>query len=371
MMSNVVRKVVENLDQMMAEDSLGRPYLSSHNYKAYDFDRKYFITIKTTDSNRKIAFVDGGNRELVGAPNFSIQLNRVYFNVFQGRRRVDNVNIPHMVEFFSATFAVFRQEKIFYNTSIFPVSSDFEGFVPDEDDLSFDSTDRRLMVGTARADIGRVGSIARRFAEWSFARHVVKDQLTDGDVLVMDGTLKTAFQNELKYAEAAYDVARSKGVVYSGFSKASKLLTTTGLSLIGSLQKLASEAKVGPIWYYYPIAEPLGLAHNAAIYVVKLNEYSNRIYRYEIQAEQAKSFESGELNEILSQLSANSIDLSFPGYPYGLIDADANAVVRYDEIETYRIMFLSEISKLGSWQKFLRHIQADDAHSVLNRLRGG
>ena len=370
MMNDVVQKVVQNLDQVMGEKKLGKPYLSSHNYRAKEFDRSFFKPLRIVDSKRKLAFVDGGNQELVGAPNFSIQVNRVCFNLFEGRKRIHDESITHKIEFFSATFAVFKDEKIFYETSIFPVASTFSNLVPDENDLSFDSTDRRLMVGTARADIARVASIARRFAEWTFARQVVANWLEERDVLVMDGTLRTAFQNESKYAKEAYRIAKSKGVIYSGFAKASRLLTTSGLSLMGALQKLSSEAKVGPIWYYYPIAESMSPEHEGAIFVVKLSENSSRIYRCEINAEQATGLEAGELNEVFGQLALNSADASFPGYPYGLMDVDSNARVRYDEVETYRIMFLSEISKRGSWQKFLRHMQADDAHTVLNSLRG-
>ena len=370
MMSDVVHKVVQNLDEVMTEKNLGKPYLSSHNYRAREFDKSFFKPLKMVNSKRRLAFVDGGNQELVGAPNFSIQLNRVCFNIFEGRKRVHDESIPHKIEFFSATFAVFKEEKIFYNTSIFPVANTFSDLLPDERDLSFDSTDRKLMVGTARADIERVASIARRFGEWTFARQVVQNWLREGDVLVMDGTLRTAFQNEPKYAREAYSAAKSKGVIFSGFAKASRLLTTSGLSLIGALQKLANDAKPGPIWYYYPIAESLSPEHEAAIFIVKLNEFSDRVYRYEIHAGQAQSLGTDNLNEVLSQLSVNSVDVSFPGYPYGLMDVDTIARVRYNEVETYRLMFLSEISKMGSWPKFLRHIQADDAHTFLNSLRG-
>ena len=36
-----------------------------------------------------MVFIDGGNQELIGAPNFSIQLNRIYFNILQ-RKETDN-----------------------------------------------------------------------------------------------------------------------------------------------------------------------------------------------------------------------------------------------------------------------------------------
>jgi hypothetical protein len=369
MISEVIEQIIRNLDSSVREDELGDPFLSSHNYRAYPLNVQYFHSIKTVESNRKLSFIDGGNQELIGAPNFSVQLNRIYFNIFSGRRRTQPKSLPPRIEFFSVTIAKFRDGEIFYDTSLFPATDEFSEFLPDSSDLCFSSTDRRVMVGNSRADIGRVASIARRFAEWKYAKNIVKAELDEGDVLVMDGTLRTAFTNESKYARAAYAEAKAKGVVYTGLSKTSRLFTTTGLSLLGVIRRLALDNKVGPTWYYYPIAESLSPEHEAAIFIVKLNDQSPRAFRYEIHAEQAKSLSLNELNEIFSQLSINASDLSFPGYPYGLIDADDNARVRSEELETYRIMLLSEVSKLGSSSKFLRHMQSTDAHGVLNFIR--
>jgi hypothetical protein len=66
-------------------------------------------------------FIDGGNQEVLGAPNFSIQLNRVYFNTFNFSTRVQGVRIPSPIEFFSVTYSVFRDGEICYDTSIFPL----------------------------------------------------------------------------------------------------------------------------------------------------------------------------------------------------------------------------------------------------------
>lgn len=370
MIGEVVKKVVKNLDGMIGESELGDPFLSSHNYRTHPFNVEYFKPICPMKSDRKLAFVDGGNSELLRAPNFSIQLNRIYFNMFEGRNRIQNLKIPQAIEFFSETYAVFKNDEIFFDTLIFPVEDGFRALLPSESDLSFCSTDRRLMIGGSRADISRVASIARRFAEWTFSRHVIENELQKGDILVMDGTLRTAFVNEANYAKEAYEIAKDKGVIYSGLSKTSKLFTTTGLSLLGAVRKLAQVSKVGPLWYYHPIADSLSPEHEAAFFIVRLHEQAQRVFRYEIYGEQAKSLTPEEINEVLCQLSINSCDASFPGYPYGLIDADANARVRHDELETYRVMLLSEVSKLGSWSKFSMHMQSEDAHSILNMLRG-
>jgi len=370
MIGDVVRKLIEDLNMTVDEEDLGQPFLSSHNYRAFPFDKDFFKPISVVSSNRKLAFVDGGNNEIVGAPNFSIQLNRVYFNVFQGRQRISDTNILQCIEFFSATFSTFRDDQIFFDTSTFPVLDIFKDRLPRPADLSFNSTDRRLMIGNSRADIARVASIARRFAEWEYAKHVVENELDEGDIVIMDGTLRTAFANESKYARAAYEVAKNRGVIYSGLSKTSRLFTTAGLSLLGAIRKMAIDVGIGPVWYYYPIAESLSPEHEAAIFIVKLHEQSKRTFRYEIHAEQAEELKQSEINEVLSQLSINSCDVSFPGYPYGLIDADNNARVRYEEIQMYKMMLLSEVSKLGSWSKFSRHIESEDAHDILNVLRG-
>lgn len=365
----MAKRLAADLDKRIDERSLGDPFLSSHNYRTFPLAVDHFKPLKELESERRVAFVDGGNQTLLEAPNFSVQLNRIYFNFFRGRKRVLPLSLSQRIEFFSLTTADFRGEQIYFDTSLYPLSREFEGLVPDSGDLSFDSTDRRLTLGNSRADITRVATIARRFAEWEMSRHVIAKEMKEGDVLVMDGTLRTAFANESKYAKKAYAAAKEKGVTYTGFAKASRLFTTTGLSLIGALRKLAEDNRVGPVWYYQPIAESLSPEHEAAIYIVKLNAQSRRVYRYEIQADQAKLLDQAETDEILSLLSTNAGDLSLPGYPYGLIDADDNARVRYEELETYRVTLLSELSKLGSSEKFLRHMESIDTHSVMNLLR--
>ncbi len=266
MIGEVAKKVAQDLDRRVVEQELGNPFLSSHNYRPHPLNSKYFTPIRRVETSRRLAFVDGGNQELIGAPNFSVQLNRAYFNMFAGTRVIQPKSLPNKIEFISVTHADFRKGQIYYHTSIFAVNEKCATFVPDWSDLSFNSVDRRIMVGNARADIGRVASIARRFAEWQYAQHIVNTELHEKDILVMDGTLRTAFANESKYARAVYSVANEKGFLPTGLSKTSRLFTTTGLSLLGAVRRLALDNEVGAVWYYYPIADSLSPDHEAAIF---------------------------------------------------------------------------------------------------------
>jgi hypothetical protein len=369
MFSDVLDRLVDDLDQYVGETDLGNPFFPGSGYKAYPFSVENFREIKPAESGRKTAFIDGGNQEVVGAPNFSVQINRVFFNIFQDKKRVLERGIPRRIEFFSVTFSRFRQDEIFYDTSIFPVSEEFEGFLPDVKDLSFSSMDRSVMQGNLRADISLVSSISRRFAEWEFSKHVIENELEEKDVIVLDGTLQTAFTNESKYSNAVYELAKKKNVIVTGLTKTCGLFTTTGLSLLGAARKFANNNNISyPMWYYYPVAEAFSPIHEAVILLVKLNPMTERIFRFEIYRDQAKKLSIKEIGEIMASLSNNSADITFPGYPYGLIDADSNARVRSDEMQRYKYALLSAMSKKGIWEKLARHIQARDAHDKLNEI---
>jgi hypothetical protein len=363
------RKLIEHLDSKITEDDLGKPYLKGDGVKMFPSDKSGFTSINVADRNCKIAYIDGGNQELIGAPDFSIQLNRLYFGIWNGNQRVMGKQVPNRIEFFSSTNSRFADDQVIYDTSVFPVTEDLRTFLPKETDLSFDSLDRTVTVGTQRADISRVASIARVFAEWQLALAIVQDELTNGDILVLDRTLQTTFKNESKYLYQLVREAKKRGVIVSGLSKTCALFTDKGLSLMGALSKLAEDSDMQGEWYF-PVAEFNTLDHNAIFIVVKLNPESNSIFRYEIQREQYNNLSIREIQGIMYQLAKNSSDVTFPGYPYGLIDADRFARVSFQEVEYYKTLVLSQLLSKGSWEKISRHVRGKDAHDVLNTLIG-
>jgi hypothetical protein len=365
----VSKRIAEFLDLSVKEDELGQPYFGSSGYKTLPFPPASFVPIKDVQSNIRAAFVDGGNQEILGAPNFSAQVNRVYFNMFKGRDRILPKSLPSKVEFYSATISDFRDGEIFYDTRVFPQKAEFEDLIPEDRYLSFSSVDRTVMSGTQRADISHVATVARRFAEWELAKHVIENELEKGDLIVHDGSLQTSLTNEQTYLSRALKATTERGVIFAGISKTSTLFTTAGLSLLGAVQKLAEDYRVRGPWCL-PIATVANVQHNAFIYVVKLHEIADYVFRFEIYGEQARQMSEEELCSVTSALASNSKDISFPGYPYGLIDADSFARVSGNEIDMYRVPLVSGISKLGKWKKISRHICSGDAHGVLDVLKG-
>jgi hypothetical protein len=225
--SQVANELIKRLDTHLNDARISNPFFPEQGVRPFPLTIDGFKVIQSQDSERKTAFVDGGNQEILGAPNFSVQLNRVYFGMWSGNKRIPERSIPKRIEFFAETFSDFGRGEIQYSTSLFPLSGE-ESILPRERDLSFSSMDRSITVGNQRADIYRVGSISRRFSELVLAKSVVENELAPGDVITLDGTLQTAFPNEYAYLDELSQAAQKKGVILGGLSKTSALFTDTG-----------------------------------------------------------------------------------------------------------------------------------------------
>jgi hypothetical protein len=301
----------------------------------------------------------------LGAPNFSVQLNRICASVWKNNSRHTALKLPH-VEFFSAIFSTMKNGEISYQTIIVPGNPEFSALLPDPSDLSFDSFDRTITNGNQRADTSKVASIARNFAEWKYAA-IVTEFLGNDDILVMDGSLQTQFKNEWDYFRRLEDATQKRGVILSSLSKTSTLFTDSGLSLLGSISQFAGNEGVEGEWCH-PIFD--SRKHHVFGLVVKLNGVSDWVFRLDFQRDQFMKLGDSDLNEILNLFCSNASDPSFPGYPYGSIDADLFSRVSQNELDYYRAIISSQISNLNKQHKYVPHIRAGDAHNVLNTIAG-
>lgn len=343
-----------------AELDLGKPVLQpTERYKAFPFGKKNFKKIEPIKG--RVAFLDGGNLPLIETPSFAVHFDRVYFNLFENNERVQ-MGLPSKIEFFVVLSSSTISGEIEYKTDLFTLNEENKKFLPDEKDLVVNSFDESLRTGKERIEISRVGDIARSFSEWNYARFVIEN-LRAGDVFVRDGTLHAPYTNQSKYAEEAYKAAKANDVGFVGVSKTCHLYTSTGLPLVAAIARLARENNMCAPWYYEKIVEITDPAHKADLNFVKLNQDSKYVHRVEIlQGQECQKA------KIFGILASNACDISFPGYPYGLVEADKNARVSYRELEPLKMLLLSEISKTRNLDEFKEFLAASDAHDWLNKV---
>lgn len=347
----VLEKIIKTLEKEVKRDIDSQYFSGGHGIRNSHDD--YFKPLRDVEPHL-MAFVDGGNNTILEAPRFSLQVNRVYFNLFKGKERQrPSSRIPEKIEFFSYLSVHDSENGEVGKVKIFPLSEEHRKYLPMEEDLTV-----TLPGPPDFYQRSRMFSVARRFAEWSFSTRIIEEELDDGDILVKDGSLDTSFEGERIYLHRILKAADKIGVNLAGLSKTCTLPTPTGNSLIASIRKLAKD-KNYERWYH--LLKPKEVkGHLIKIMIVKLHELSDYIFRLDL-------FGKDDEAEIISAIGENTVDPTFPGYPYGLIDADLNARVRMDEVKMYKASILSGLPE-DVLEELKYHIRAVDAHEKLNRI---
>jgi hypothetical protein len=368
MLSDALRKAAEILDREVADLELGEPRFGDARYAPVPFDPAHFRAIGVAGSGCALGFVDGGNLEVLHAPDFSVQLVRVCSVLYRGKDRLRARRVPQKVEFLSVARAFPRQGGIFYSAELLPCGEPAAPFLPDREGLVLSSRDERLASGPFGVDISAVGACARRFAEWLVLAEVIRKELEPGDVAVRDGTLQTAVTNESVPASSAFRAAMDRRVTLAALAKTSAMFTSSGVSLLAAVGKLARDTGAPGRWYYHPLVVNEHPEHRAEIFACRLHASSRHIFRFEILRDQARAMGDESIGRVFGALAENSSDLSFPGYPFGLVDADGLARVHRNEKEALRALIASELAGKGSWERLRGHMGATDAHDVLDSI---
>ena len=343
MYDEVIEKIIKSLDENLVTASY--PKFSGEGYRAHKIDSRNFHEISKTGSNKKIAFIDGGNAEIIGTANFSLNLIRVCYVVYQNNKKV----LSKKYEILAFIQAASQNNEIYYKTSFFQTKN----YIIDLKEISFCSFDHTLMLGINRAEISSVANAIRRFAELKIAKVVSDGNLADA--IVLDGNLQSTLTGENEYLNQLYESCSKKNVILSALSKTTSLFTDNGnlLSVVlGSISSLSS-------WFYYPIAEINNINHKAEMFFAKLHDKSRHIFKFEIFNEQK---EKGE--EIINILASSCIDPIFIGYPYGLVEADRIARISNQEKESLKTIFLVKLRN----KNIEKYINSKNAHEILDKI---
>jgi len=369
MFPDALRKAAEMLGSGLGEPPLGTPEFGDPRYRPVEFDLAHFRPIKDGGPHHSLGFVDGGNREILHAPDFSVQLVRVCSVLFRDGERAARRRIPGLAEFLCIARAQPVDGRIVYNAAIVPVRQASAAFLPDPAWLTIDPHDERLAPGRFRLDISVVGAAARRFSEWLVLSELIERELEPGDIAVRDGTLQTAVRHEAEVASRAFSAAAENGAILTALAKTSQLLTSSGVSLLAAVEELSRRTGLGGgRWFYHPLVKNDHPEHRAEIYACRLHPQARNVFRLEILRDQAQGMSAQQVADLMGELAANSRDLSFPGYPFGLVVADETARVRRGEKEALAAMLSSALAEKGWWKAVQRHLSATDAHDILDEI---
>ncbi len=324
MINQISNEIKEKILSFPIEDKL------IFNNKLISLDKTNFSPISETVSLKTVAFIDGGQAEIISAGNFCLSFIRIFAQVFQDN--VKKESFKH--EFYLLTTAAWKndelkdgllKEELFYESKLFPVLGEK---LIDETNLFISSNDATIKSGVERAAISKVTNVARRFSELSLAAKLQEKV----DFIILDGNLDATYKHEAKFT------SRLNGNV-SALAKTSSLFTVSGNSPVVLLNKLNSDS----CWSYFV---------DGTTYFVKLHQKAKHVFRFDGN------------KEALPILMQNSHDAIFLGYPYGLIHTDKFTRVSNEERNALRMQFLLRKEN----KEILEYLSTSNAHEVLDKL---
>ena len=368
---SVLKKCIDFIQQSKREFKIeDTPFTEGEKEISYDIAKERIFSIPYCDVERKLAFVDGGTASILSAADFSISLNRVAGVLFEGNRVKSLKKTPEVIEFYTATILEpMADGKMAYNIQLFPREPEFKEFLPDEEIIIPLNEVRQLLGFRFMPRIEIFGGVAMRFAEWTYATKLIAHELDKQDIFIRDGSLQTGYKDEILLVRELHATAKEKGVYITGLSKTCRLITKGGDSLISLVDMMASKKYPKETWYYHPIYRMTKADNLADVYFVKLHKFARSPFRFDIYLDQSKNLDQQEKEVIISNLAENSTDLSFPGYPYGLIKVDQLSRVAAREIGPQQIQLMAEFDSELYETYILPRIRSIDAHDLLNAIR--
>lgn len=339
---------LDDIFKILRKEAIGsEAYFPEKGYKAITVSKEFFRPIPSIKSRANLFFIDGGQAELFSAPDFSIGIIRLACVVFQLNQRKEILK----EEFVALTRTEFIEDKLSYVVTTYP-----NRFFPSP--IIFEAFDKTLTEGMHRAKFPKILEEIRKCAEINFAKQLAEEKAVSGDIFILDGDLEAATANSKKAHDDLYNSALSKDVLVCALAKTSSLLTDKGSSFIALLTNIAPLN----IWHYYPIVEINDPNHQAELFFLKLSNSSTHIFKLEIY----KKHPPVDREKVFSLLAQNSRDLTFPGYPYGLIFADKLARVSMQETKQIRLKMAVQFSK--EIKGVTASLNASDAHEVLDKI---
>ncbi|MFP4111549.1 MAG: DNA double-strand break repair nuclease NurA [Candidatus Woesearchaeota archaeon] len=350
-MDQIIKKITESFSSKKIEIEDDELYFSDPAYRTIPFSKENFHHARKEASKIKVAFIDGGNSEIISTPSHTVNFIRIHHTIFNNFTKIKSIT----TEFFSEVFLEQKNNKMHFRTKIHPMKNSFG--LPSEKDLVFSIEDETLKDGIFNTGIKKIAGIIRRFSELSCACEIIRTDLDKGDMIVLDGTLQQSVTNEDVYLNKLLELGNENHVLITGLAKTTTLVTKKGNPVSAVLEKLSEERD--DIWYYHPSVAINKKSHPADIYFVRLHKDSGFIFRFEIYKKQNMI----NVEKVIGNLALMSQDPVFLGYPYGLIDADSFARVSDEEAKFLNLRFRMISKEVQKQEK------TNSAHAVLDNIK--
>lgn len=319
---------MKEIKQLLEKKDYGtKAFFNNNKYQSYGIKQENFISLD--NKKETFVFIDGGNQEIISTPNLNLSKIRLAAVCYEGLQK----KFSKSMEFYCLTSAIV-ENTIKYSARVLG-NFNMENF-------QIDAMDETIKDGIHHAKISKVPGIIRRIAELKLASEFQEN-------IVLDGSLQLSYKAEEKYMSILESTSKS----LMGFSKTNSLLTEKGWPVSTALINKAPAQK-----WTYKIGETSQKWHEAKIYFAKLHDKSARSFRIEMNGEDA------QIISLICGLAENSRDYTFPGYPYGLIEADKLARISNHEAEIEKIRFRALLKKTS-----LEELEGNlNAHDVLDRM---
>ncbi len=350
-MENLFNKITEQL----IERNSTHAFCNNVNLDSIPFSNDKFIKVEYSKSNsKKLAFIDGGNIEIIGNNNFSLQLMRVYYNIYQDKKKIKDEKQEFIV--LITTKANSNNKQIYH----------VEVYTQRENQL-VDTIELPTKDNGFKQKPDSIISKIRRLYEIKIIKNI-SGNLEKEDIVTMDGSLETKFEKEKIIMNSIIKICNEKKIMLCAINKTSSLTTNSGTNLIGYINSISNESDKNQKWFYYP----LYVYKNEQEYyniktIAKLHTKSQYAFLIETISNNKDNNISNELlSNITTSLSQTSKDPIFLGYPYGLIDADQNARCTENEKRYLQTRFLL-LNKQNNI-KLRCLLNSGNAHSILDSI---
>ena len=298
-------------------------------------DPQQFHPLEPRSSSRRLAAIDGSHRLLLDGRSFLIVALRSGVVTYRGDELVD-CQTPLEISFLERATL---KESFEPGWRKLAARLDLEGWhTPSPPELQ--AAPERL----------------RELGEWLAATQALED-LKTGDLLVMDGALRSPTRSGQAVLEALARKASAMGVGLAAVAKRSAL-SLGGLPLLPALERLADGHRANWAWAY-PLGSAVRARSAGEVWAVSFTLGIPTAFRVDV---------AGGLEplEVLARLGSYCRDILYPGYPHPLArihnQVFLSAQDGHDLIQTLQSRTLGAGLPPGAWQMLFA-----DFHDVLDR----